>query len=170
MCVHILYRKRETAGQSTLARVPLRPRARVRSTRHWSHVQLMVGCLGLSQPLQEASSSPDLPAITGPGPTSPGPQSPRGLCSPSISSGPLSRVTGWMGQGPRPSPRHGHTGPQPPPTTHRELPLGGAISKLRMAEATDEVPRSPTVGDGGRQWSPCKGRNAARCHSSGQEP
>lgn len=97
--------------------------------------------------------SPDLPAITGPGPTSPGTSvSQRPLCSPSISSGPFSRVTGWMGsKGPRlPSPRHGHWSPSHPHHTHRELPWEGAISKLRMAEATDEVPRSPTVGDGGR--------------------
>lgn len=69
--------------------------------------------------------SPALSAIIGPGPTSPGLSvSQRPLCSPSISSGPLSRVTGWMGsKGPRiPLPRHGHWSPSHPHHTHQELP------------------------------------------------
>lgn len=109
---------------------------------------------GLPGPLPAPAGSqlplPALSAIVGPAPTSPGTSvSQRPLCSPSISSGPLCRVTGWVGsKGPRlPSPRHCHWSPSHPCHTHQELPWEGAISRLRMAVATDEVPQSPTVGD-----------------------
>lgn len=146
------YRKRNCwPAQALRARVLCwAPEARGTLHQALSHVQL-TGLLGpFPAPAGSWGSSPDLPAITGPGPTrARDSQSPRGL-----SVAPAFHQTlfscNWVDGAKVPGSftQAWPLVPEPPPPHTGSCP-GRVLFKPRMAEATDEVPRSPTVGTEG---------------------